>query len=213
MYYPKIDTLFDRGEDFNVDLNRFRRPEFAFIGDWLVMEKLDGANISIYADRDGTKWRGRTSKANFIPDITNHLNLLVESWHDPLQAKIAEHKLDSLEIFGEVYGPKVQAGGIYSTEIKTKFYDIRVNQNLWLDHATLLKYALELGFGVPQTGFADLNKIIYDVSHGFETFEKGGTGGIAEGLIAKTEVPLYNNAGKRLIWKLKHKDFTHGGAK
>ena len=36
--YPKIETLFNRGKDFTVDVESFRRPEFAIVSPWLWVQ-------------------------------------------------------------------------------------------------------------------------------------------------------------------------------
>src|SRR3972149_6496013 len=50
--YPKIDTLFERGEDFKVDVTRIRRPEFEIPQRWLVTEKGDGNNVRVSLERE-----------------------------------------------------------------------------------------------------------------------------------------------------------------
>ncbi|KKL53664.1 hypothetical protein LCGC14_2273140, partial [marine sediment metagenome] len=45
--YPKIDTLYERDENFKVDVTRIRRPEFSIPREWVVTEKVDGCNMRV----------------------------------------------------------------------------------------------------------------------------------------------------------------------
>lgn len=45
MEYPKILTLFDRKEDFSVNVESLKAPVLATISAWDVTEKIDGMNI------------------------------------------------------------------------------------------------------------------------------------------------------------------------
>lgn len=215
-FFPKIDTLYERDKaTFNVKVGEYRRPEFADIGTWLINEKLDGSNISIVATRENgivtTTWRGRTERAQFHKEGVQHLQERCDAWQPELEKIMADNDLNSFEVFGELMGPKIQKGAIYSDVVTTKFYDIRVGGKHWLPWNAVLGYRETLGYDVPWTGYgATEAEIVSTVRNGFDTFETAGTGGIAEGLICKTNVPLYNNAGKRLIFKLKTVDFTHG---
>lgn len=206
MYYPKIQTLYNRGSDFKVT-TELRRPEFGYINNWLWMEKLDGSNISIVQNNGGTNWRGRTPRSQFTKEVQNYLSLLCERWHETLVLKRIEYRLDSIEIFGEVIGPKIQNGEIYSDKITSRWYDIRVNNSLWLDWDHVIDYSRDLEFTKPRYGMLPLHRIRDMVQAGFNTAE-GNREGPAEGVVAKTWVPLYNNNNDRLIWKLKTKDFA-----
>ena len=47
MEYPKILTLFDRKEDFSVNVESLKAPVLATISAWDVTEKIDGMNIRL----------------------------------------------------------------------------------------------------------------------------------------------------------------------
>jgi hypothetical protein len=52
--YPKIDSLYNRKEDFSVDETKIRRPEFLIPDKWIVTEKIDGMNIRIGLELEHT---------------------------------------------------------------------------------------------------------------------------------------------------------------
>ncbi len=52
--YPKIQTLYDRNPDRSVNVEKLRRPEFGIINTWRVTEKLNGRNIRILLNQDGS---------------------------------------------------------------------------------------------------------------------------------------------------------------
>ncbi len=82
--YPKIDSLFERDENFKVDESKIRRPEFLIPSEWVVSEKLDGMNIRVsleeeidLEERPGLRWvvkyYGRGENSQFPPLMLEHL--------------------------------------------------------------------------------------------------------------------------------------------
>ena len=66
MEYPKIETLYDRNEDFKVDTTAIRMAEFELIKRWRVTEKIDGMNVRVvwHANPQNLLFWGRTDNAN-----------------------------------------------------------------------------------------------------------------------------------------------------
>lgn len=121
--YAKIDTLFDRGADFKVDVTRVRRPEFAAIDRWRVDEKLDGMNIRLILRDDPdapAEVRGRTDRAT-VPDgvrraATDHLRWNPSNLH-PGQV--------GLVVYGEGLGPKVNGNPHRLDHCEFRVFDVR----------------------------------------------------------------------------------------
>ena len=47
MKYPKIETLFNRDENFKIVEGNYRLPEFENVTNWTITEKVDGTNVRI----------------------------------------------------------------------------------------------------------------------------------------------------------------------
>lgn len=138
--YPKIDTLFERGEDFKVDPANLviRRSEFGIPERWLVTEKVDGTNVRISLEQTVADLDGRaTAKSMGLPDEWVDENL--GEWRvafygrtaatqmptfllDHLQRAFTLERMKALwrgpgeaeypiVLYGEGYGARIQKGG------------------------------------------------------------------------------------------------------
>lgn len=223
LIYPKIETAFNRGKDFNflktIHSNQdeacfpipslkneyyvLRKPEFNCISQWEVTEKIDGTNVRIILKDQKLYFAGKTEKA----ELPNHLL-------EKLKTIFTEEKLletfegKDVTLYGEGFGAKIQ-GGVgekYSHEAEFILFDIRIG-NYWLLYNDLEKIASKLGINVvPLLGYFDMETIVKMVTDGFPS--KMGDLPICEGIIAKTKLGLNDRNNDRIIFKLKHKDFN-----
>lgn len=219
--YPKIDTLFDRCEDFTVDTNRLRRPEFGLIERWLLTEKIDGTNIRLQFELsdDGLHQaiRGKTDNASIHPGLLATLADTCERIHGEVEKLMIEHGLTAYTLFGEGYGPKVQSGGRYRTRSNDQgfvLFDVNAG-GAWLDEATITATAGTLG--IERVPYLDtlpctIGEAVSLVRDGFASdhAQEFDPTFMAEGVVARTSVPLFDRRGERVIWKLKAKDFRAG---
>jgi ATP-dependent RNA circularization protein (DNA/RNA ligase family) len=210
--FPKIETLFDRDMAGNrkVDVSKVRLPEFLLVKEWIATEKVDGTNVRVIRNEDGTiTYQGRTDNAQMHTSLVQYLrdNLTAE--------KINAQFKDQGEVilFGEGYGPKIQAcGGSYRKDVSFRLFDVRVG-HWWLTQEAVSEIALALGVKrVPILGIirelpksADALRAI--IGKSIVAGEDGGDGCIAEGIVCRTEPLLLMRNGQRLMWKLKHRDF------
>lgn len=208
--YPKIDTLYDRNDQFKVDTNKFRRVEFACINIWLVTEKVDGTNVRLHFEKgEIPDFAGRTDRAVFTNEQDDFLADTCVEIEGAVQSVIAHHGLESLTVFGELYGPKIQkGGGRYGKELGFRTFDMMINDRIWLAHESVESNAETFGIElVPNLGVMFTEEIVEMCRNGFvSTFAEDRTY-ISEGIVAKPAVPLYDNRGERVMWKLKTKDF------
>lgn len=209
--YSKIETLFDRDGSFKVDTRRFRRIEYSFITSWDVTEKIDGMNVRIRYDKEGHEFNGRTDAANLNKDMRAILGEVADNSDHYARDIMRDFSLDSLTVFGELYGPKIQNGGRYGSSLAFAVFDMLINDSVWLDNKSVEFNCVRMGLDmVPNLGTMVTDDIVEMCRAGFvsvmsEDSVKNGL--IAEGVIAKPPVPLYTQNGDRVIWKLKHKDF------
>lgn len=192
MFYPKIETLFERDPfTFKVIPGKFRNEAYTLINEWEWTEKIDGTNIwvsfgevarpvndiyhkVIYKDQNstqyGVRYGGRTENATIPKGIIEYLNAHIDS------EKLYEIFGSKPVIFyGEGYGPKIQCGGGYSDIQKFIVFDIRVEEH-WLKRSDIEEICSKLGLDVvPLVGFDDysaLNNVpIPERSHALRSYE------------------------------------------
>ena len=96
--YPKIETLFDRDENFKVT-TKLRNSSYGLIKTWQFTEKIDGTNIRMIWEDNKLKFGGRTGNALLPADLIQHLYEIIDI------NKLKEIFPDtSAIIYGEGYG-------------------------------------------------------------------------------------------------------------
>lgn len=205
MFYPKIETLFDRDKDtFKVIPGQFRDEAYSLINEWEWTEKIDGTNITVIynpSEVSPISYGGKTSNSELPKGVVNYLDSVI----DP-KAFINHFKCSPVVIFGEGYGAKIQKGYGYSPTQKFIVFDIFIN-GFWLKRSDVEGICNQFGLDiVPLVFNGSLNEAIDMVKNGF--MSKIGDGSMkAEGLIGRTKIPLFSHHNNRLITKLKTCDF------
>ena len=211
--YHKIETLFERDADFRVT-SVLKRQVFADIAKWIVTEKVDGTNIRVSKVRGESlvKVGGRTDNAQTPADLVNYLH-----------AKFTPESMDGLfvsechpdtriTLFGEGYGAGIQKGAWYRPDKSFIMFDVLIecgDDSWWQDDAVVTDFSARLGIDrVPILGEWSFGEIVELVRVGIPSVV--APTGIMEGVVARTREPLFDKHGKRLILKLKTKDFIGG---
>ena len=237
--YHKIQTLFKRHTEGKNKGKMIRgewtTPELEYLAgnQWEFTEKVDGTNIRVFIRRleDGiyTEFAGRTDRAVIPETLLERLHALFPShaskaWpgsreHD-IREWMDEHDLDSVVLFGEGYGPKIQNGGNYGDVQDFVLFDVKVG-TFWLDRKGVDDVGESLDVKtVPTIGTGTLHDAIDIVSSGI-TFEQSGAvkrwgagtlqsqwgNFAAEGIVARPVVPMFDRKGERIITKIKAVDF------
>lgn len=215
--YPKIESLYNRDENFKVDPTRLRMPEFALINRWLVTEKIDGTNIRIILTLDGTvEIRGRTDKAQIPIFLLSYLRDTFTQ--NVVRDALVEGEIQTHEyvLYGEGYGRKIQkAGSSYRPDdVSFRLFDVKVG-GFWLNWENVEDIARKMGIcTVPVLGGtvdflptcrAELEDIAGNSVVAMEDSENVFCG---EGIVARTDPHLLTRRGKRMMWKLKHSDWA-----
>ena len=214
MKYPKIKSLFKRGDDFKFT----EQLVSEFLSDfkdfyWVCLEKLDGMNIRIFCDyeKQEFKYFGRTDAAHIPEHLKPALDRVVSAAKENADSiKQAFAGIDKFILYGEGFGHKIQSGGLYLGE-NTDFnlfdcYSILPSEKgFWMDELKIQQLAGLLKTNTaPSFESMTVSEAVSMVKSGFSS--KHGTAR-AEGLILKTRFPLFDSFGERLIFKLKTKDF------
>jgi len=225
MEYPKIHSLWKRqGWYFDEDKKNspgyqagrqsliegdYAIPEFANIKYWQVQEKIDGMNIRI---EDSPYSRmpsiyGRTDKADVPLPLMTHLKSI---FHPDSMLEVFLKKdagLPCITIFGEGYGPKIQAGGgNYRKDAGFILFDVKVN-NWWLEQSAVEEIAGK--FGIPYAPIIGnmTHQEIIDYVKSQPKSLCSITEQVMEGVICRPNPLLLLRNGDPLMMKLKCKEY------
>ena len=207
--YEKIETVFcrDTNGTKRLVLNDYRNPTIAYLKDnmWLFTEKVDGTNIRVHWDGHKVEFGGRTDKAQIPGPLLNKLNemfmtteaeeLFEQTWGDK-----------DVILFGEGYGPKIQNGGDYRSDVSFILFDVLVGNNYqereWVEK-TAQMFNIDV-VPIVLTGTIQ-DGIDYVMKHPQSTM---GTA-MMEGVVGRPMIELRDRRGERVIVKIKWEDFKH----
>lgn len=207
--YHKIQTAYLRNPEDNYKtllMGVWAKQEFELLKDtpWTCTEKIDGTNIRVMFDGENVRFGGKTDNAQLPP-------ILIEVLRDTFtNEKMKECFIDTDNVclYGEGYGKKIQKGGNYLPD-RADFilFDVKID-NWWLTREANEDIAKKLNIKVvPIVGIWGLEQAIEYVKSGFKSTIAHNEEYIAEGLVMKPKVELFNRSGERVITKIKHKDF------
>jgi len=207
LQYPKIQSIFKRDPDNNYKtfLDEYSTPEIEYLAyeNWLFTEKIDGTNICIHLENGDYAFAGRTDKAQIPPKLATALHNLGR-----LIAGVYDFPMT---LFGEGYGAGIQkGGGNYRPDQSFILFDVNVG-GLWLRWFDVEDVAVTLGIDVaPIIEEGNLDEACLMAEQGFDSIIAYQPGVAAEGLVCRPEVDLLDRQGRRIITKVKTKDFPHG---
>lgn len=200
--YPKIWTLYERDDKWKVDTSKLIKPEFGLIDKWLVTEKIDGVNVRIVWKNSKFYILGRTGISEVPKDLEYWMRENIKFEEFP---KLFGDKETIL--YGEGFAGKIQSGQVYGDVSKFILFDVKID-GFFLNRSNIENVAENLGLDVvPILGFMSLEDITNMAKNGYRS-SIGSANKPCEGIVAKTDPNLYDNQGRRLIFKLKYKDFA-----
>ena len=216
--YCKINTLYKRDEKGNIMLGEYSRPEFEYLLHlkWLAYEKVDGTNMSYYWNGHILEIHGKTDNASIPVPLQKKMEELVTV---EMMQKVFPLKYDEngneipmlVIIYGEGYGSKIQKGGgrYISNDVNFRVFDVNID-GWWLelkdveDIANKLNLEMVVPFG--ELTIAEAEEM---VKAGFTSPIAEDTTLIAEGLVLRPKVQLFNKRGERIMVKIKYRDYPH----
>ena len=208
--YIKIETPFNRDMGGTKKLVegdwRNETVEFPKDNQWQCTEKIDGTNIGIVWDGHKVSYQGRTERAN----IPAHLmNKLIEMFGGETNEELFEQKFGEMPVilFGEGYGAKIQNGGNYRQDVSFILFDVYLpGSDIWLKRDSVEDIARAFGIDVAPIV---LTGTLRDAIDFVKTKPKSTIGTAPmEGLVCRPLVEMRDRMGRRVIVKVKVKDFT-----
>ena len=204
--YHKIDGLFERNiETKKLEEGKFRNPIIEYLKDnpWEFTEKVDGTNIRIGWDGHKVSFYGRTDKALIPAELTNRL---IELFGGNENEELFEQKFGEKEVIliGEGYGGKIQGKRGYSEKEDFILFDVMI-EGCYLSR-TAVKEIAEY-FQIKVVPVILIGTIQQGIDY-VKTKPKSVIGAeISEGLVGRPIFELNNNTGRRIITKIKTRDF------
>lgn len=206
--YHKIETLFER------DINGTKKLiDGAFINeavrylannDWFFTEKIDGINIRIHWDGHKVEFAGRTDRTQIPKPLMEYLTNTFSSME---AEEMFEQKFGETEVilFGEGYGPGIQKGGAYRSNISFILFDVLIGDT-WLKRDSVEDVATAFGVDIVPIIFVGNIKKAVD----FVKTKPKSTIGTAnmEGVVGRPVIEMKDRLGKRVIVKIKVCDFV-----
>lgn len=212
--YEKIETIYARDTEGTKKLifGEFRDKTVEFLRhiNWVWTEKIDGTNIRVHWDGHRISWAGRTDKADIPKHLDDKLNNLFGSnvMEEMFEQLFGEKEVT---IYGEGYGCKIQNGGNYIPDKKTNqdcdfiVFDIEIN-GVYLERKSVEDICKSLVLKVvPIVGIGPLTDAVRYAKYRHTSLLSDLQD--MEGIVCRPEVELRDRLGKRLIIKLKYKDF------
>ena len=206
--YHKIQSVFKRdpATKHKTFLDEYSVPEFEYLknNNWIWTEKVNGTNIRLIYNEGKTSIGGKSEETQTPAFLYEKLQSIIPS------AESFENVFESIEcpvcLYGEGYGAKIQKGGgnYIRGGISFALFDIKIG-NVWLKRKSVEDIASKFKLlTVPTIGSGTLEEAIKKTKEGFNS---NWGEFLAEGMVLRPEVELIDRMGRRIITKLKHKDF------
>ena len=206
--YHKIQTIFKRDPKTKYKtllIGEYSLLEFNYLKNniWVFTEKIDGTNIRVKWENQELSFEGKTDKAQIPVFLFDRLN---EIFSIELMKEVFPE--GDVCLYGEGYGAKIQGGGgnYIPDGVDFILFDIKV-AHWWLKRSDILIIAKQLNINaVPLIAEGTLNDLVTLVKGSFYS-AIGPKPHLAEGIVARPKIELKDRAGRRIITKLKYKDF------
>ena len=209
--YHKINSIYMRDPANNHKtflLGEWAQPEFGLLNSltWIGTEKIDGTNIRIIWDGTSVRFGGKTDNAQIPAVLVAHL----QTHFTP--ERMTAGTEGPVILYGEGFGGKIQRGSRYRQTQSFILFDVFVEHHplgIWLDRSTVESIAAKLDIPVvPQIYTGQLDVAVDIVRQGFTSVTADDKTLLAEGMVLRPECELRDRMGRRIITKIKHKDFT-----
>jgi hypothetical protein len=206
--YHKIETLFKRDpKTKKLIVGEYTNETVEYLKDnvWQFTEKVDGTNIRIYWDGHRVSFGGRTDNAMIPAHLINKLNDL---FGGEVNEQLFEQKFGDtpVELFGEGYGPKIQSGGAYRDDVDFILFDVMI-KDTYLKRESVEDIANYFGLNIVPVVLEGTiqDGIDYVMNNLKSTIAVNGAE--LEGVVGRPKVEVLDRIGRRVIVKIKRRDF------
>ena len=214
--YHKINTIWKRDEKTKAIIaGDWSTPEIAYLSDsiWEWTEKVDGTNIRVMWDGATATFGGKTDNAQ----IPVKLLYSLQGYFDGTPKRFRMLEVfggdGGVCLYGEGYGASIQKVGTEYKSDGTDFvlFDVRVGE-WWLERDDVEDVGKKLGLQVvPVVGRGVLQDAVDYVRCNPKSHWNPSL--VMEGLVMRPRVSLLTRSGRRIIAKIKGRDFDQGRRK
>lgn len=224
--YKSIETLYKRDKATNkLDFNLIRVPEWNYISEWFLTEKIDGTNIRVIVETSGISIKGRTDNAQVAGDLKENILKMFPSHEKVLEYFKKDQTVDddwSVTFYGEGYGPGIKGSesmnyrGGPKGEKSFRCFDVLFNNKYWATMDGWLGITTSLHIPItPVLGKLNELPIGRDAAvslmsrslNSIVAKEDSNTDIFSEGIVARPILPLFDRYGNRIIFKLTNREF------
>jgi len=207
--YIKIQTVFKRDPLTNHKTlleGDYSLPEFDYLKNntWVFTEKVDGMNIRVMWDSKEIAFGGKTDNAQIPAFLVKKLQ---DKFLPQAQQFVEKFGVETTDVclYGEGYGAKIQkGGGNYRQDQDFVLFDVKIGE-WWLQREDVEDIAQFFKLDVvPIIGEGTLLDMVERAKEGFVS---AWGNHLAEGIVARPQIELKTRNGRRLITKIKYKDF------
>ena len=180
---------------------------------FIVTEKIHGANFSIMITKDSIEYGKRTSKLESGESFFDWENVVVkyEDIFKKIQLHLISEGLESIRLFGELFGSNIQKGVDYGREKQIRIFDAYINENMLTQSQLidLLNYLEIFEMFVPIIGIFDSLEEALSVDITFNSTLNNLDDNICEGVVIKPFDKLYKSTdGTPFYLKKKNEKFS-----
>lgn len=207
--YHKINSVYKRDEKGKFT-NEYSKQEFNYLQNlqWIWTEKVDGTNIRIGFDGEKVEIGGRTDRAQLNIKLIELLQSIFTK--EKLGKTFPDLEDCQVVLFGEGYGNNIQkVARKYSKDYKFILFDIQI-EGVFLKRESLIDIAKKLDIDlvpvVKECSLIEMEKIIKQ-KNTYSTISCEPL--LSEGVVGYPSCGLKDRMGRRIITKLKHKDFIN----
>lgn len=197
-----IDRVFDNGLD---------------TGEWVVEEKLDGANFQFFCNGETINVASRNQ---FVDGTFFNCQAVINEYADAIVAWCKKVPNRTIRIYGELYGARIQNRVNYGDTVKFAVFDILIGETVPEFKERLVsvddrnRIANEIGIPlVPELFRGSLDDALaYENTFRSRHTPDGHEGdNIAEGTVIKPNEPKFLTNGSRVVFKNKNAAFSENG--
>lgn len=182
----------------------YRSPLLAYLArfPWVYTRKVDGENIRIQWNGEQALWNGKSNKFQCSADFTDYMNSTF--LEEIFEEKFGRDKV--VTIFGEKMGPKTQRNELGLEKDELIIFDVNID-GTWLCKQDVKDIA---GYFGARTVLDFMPSTDDDLALQLKTLiEMCADGRFKdwEGIVATPLVEMRDQAGHRVIVKIKNKDY------
>jgi hypothetical protein len=209
--YEKINTLWKRDMEHKgiIIPFDFSKPEFELVNNYEFTEKIDGQCVTVVFSKNDVKIYGKNEKTEFNKAHDQLLSYINNKLSNELCTSVFDlTKADTIILYGEGYGIKIQKGGKYRDDQSFILFDIMID-GIWLESDKVTEYAAALGLErVPIVGHGTWGDAVdFVLKRPDSVIGKAGTK--MEGIVCRSNPLVLDRFGRRIIFKLKLEDYDH----